>query len=425
MGVPVEEAATEMVERWLDKAVGVDWHTVDDDCLVHAVEAAIRTSAKLDALRARLADALDRSGVAARRGHGNTTALLATVGHNRPRRDAYCDVRHGRRLTRMPHVAEAYRAGLICIDHVQLFGECLHRRFAEQFADFEQQLVEYAIELTFEDFVRLIERWKDYADDTWIDDREAADRSAREVHLSRSFQGRGILSGTLTPLARSIVDAELQRLSRQLFDEEWAEALETLGEGNVSRHDLRRTAGQRRHDALLLMAQPSASRDGGTAPAEPMVYVHCSEAEAAAALEVDAGCDPSPVSFADAVRELDDGTRISRSMLVRLMVRAQLRRVVWGPGREILQFGRRRRFFSGAQREALAIRDRVCSCGCGLPARSCDADHVVEWSDGGATDLANSQPLCRAAHSHKTGAAARRRPGGTTVSGGALLVPQP
>ena len=66
----------------------------------------------------------------------------------------------------------------------------------------------------------------------------------------------------LDPLSGSTVAGELERLERELFEADWAEAKERLG-GDPKVGDLTRTPDQRRADALVEMAKRSA-----TAPAD-------------------------------------------------------------------------------------------------------------------------------------------------------------
>jgi hypothetical protein len=53
-------------------------------------------------------------------------------------------------------------------------------------------------------------------------------------------------------------------------------------------------------------------------------------------------------------------------------------------------------------------RDRTCrGPGCGRLAADCDIDHIVEWQDGGGTDVGNLMHLCR--HHHRLKSVARWR----------------
>lgn len=80
-------------------------------------------------------------------------------------------------------------------------------------------------------------------------------------------------------------------------------------------------------------------------------------------------------------------------------------------GRRPLRFGRERRLFSAAQRDALAIRDGGCRFPeCERPASWCEAHHVIPWSRGGPTDVDDGVLLCRHHHllMHENGWGIRR-----------------
>ncbi len=384
------------------EALGVEWDAMDGEQLAADVEALQVLTDRLDALRARVAAALDRSGLWAEEGHRSCAAMLARQAPHRHGARQGADVRHGDRLRKMLHVAEAFEQGLVTSDHIRVFATCLHPRYEGQFAEFEEQLLGYAVELDWKGWLRLVNLWKDGADRSDPDRVDEKDLAAREVHLSRSFNERGILSGTLTPHARQVVRGELDRLTEVLFRQDWAAACEVLGEGNVTADVLGRTPAQRRHDALLLMAERSAGAGEGCGAADAVVYVHCTEAELAASLEQVAGLRPEGVDVGCAMREYEDGTPISRRMLARLAIRSRIKRVVFDAAGHVLDLGRPGRLFSRSQREAIAVRDRVCRCGCGLSARLCEADHLIEVRDGGLTVVANGQALCHRSHRFKT-----------------------
>jgi hypothetical protein len=68
---------------------------------------------------------------------------------------------------------------------------------------------------------------------------------------------------------------------------------------------------------------------------------------------------------------------------------------------QILWEGYRERYFTPAQRRALAVRDGGCvGPGCLAPPSWCHAHHVIEWEHGGRTDVDNGALLC-AFHHHQ------------------------
>jgi hypothetical protein len=69
--------------------------------------------------------------------------------------------------------------------------------------------------------------------------------------------------------------------------------------------------------------------------------------------------------------------------------------VVLNADSEILDLGRSRRLVSEAIRKALNVRDQGCTTlGCTMPAAFCEAHHLVPWSRGGKTSLADCKLLC-------------------------------
>lgn len=65
---------------------------------------------------------------------------------------------------------------------------------------------------------------------------------------------------------------------------------------------------------------------------------------------------------------------------------------------DVLALGRTRRLVSKAQRRALMVRDRMCQFPACHRTRHLHAHHIVSWSRGGPTDLANLMLLCETHH---------------------------
>jgi 5-methylcytosine-specific restriction endonuclease McrA len=75
---------------------------------------------------------------------------------------------------------------------------------------------------------------------------------------------------------------------------------------------------------------------------------------------------------------------------------ADIERIVFdGPSR-VIDVGVRQRFFTGALRRAIEVRDRHCQhpSGCDVPAQRCEIDHVVPYSRGGLTTQDNGECQC-------------------------------
>ncbi len=94
-------------------------------------------------------------------------------------------------------------------------------------------------------------------------------------------------------------------------------------------------------------------------------------------------------------------TPVSASTAREIMCDGGVRLQVAGDRGEILWEGHRERYFTPAQRRALAVRDGGCvGPGCLAPPSWCHAHHVIEWEHGGRTDVSNGALLC-AFHHHQ------------------------
>jgi hypothetical protein len=83
------------------------------------------------------------------------------------------------------------------------------------------------------------------------------------------------------------------------------------------------------------------------------------------------------------------GTVVSPGQLVPLLGEADIERIVFdGPSR-VIDVGVRRRFFTGALRRAIEVRDRHCQHESG-----CHIDHEIPYSEGGLTVQENGRCLC-------------------------------
>jgi hypothetical protein len=109
--------------------------------------------------------------------------------------------------------------------------------------------------------------------------------------------------------------------------------------------------------------------------------------------------------------ELADGTVIAPGDVAPLLERADIERIMFdGPSR-VIDVGVRRRFFTGALRRAIEVRDRHCQhpSGCDVPAERCHVDHIRPYAEGGLTTQANGRCYC-GFHNRQREARRRQRP---------------
>jgi hypothetical protein len=359
----------------IDALLTLDHDTLDDNELSDAVLDLHRQQARLAAATARLTAAMDTRRVWADDGSRSCGAWLAhrcRLPIGQARTPAWL----GRRLRSMPATAEAFAAGDISQRHACMLASLGGGRTAELFARDEAELVDDAGRLSWADFCRAVEYWRQCADPDGAERDAAHDGAFRRVHLSPGLRGTGHLDGLLTPLGRTTVASALSRIEQELFDADWAAARAEHGDAATACH-LSRTPAQRRHDALVEMARRAV-----TAPAE--------------------GKRPQPLvsvlvgyeTFRGRVCELADRTVITPGTVASLLDEALIERVVFdGPSR-VVDLGRARRFTGGVRR-ALDVLDRGCThAGCDIPAERCQGDHIQPWSRGGDTNPENGQLRC-------------------------------
>ena len=335
-----------------------------------------RQLARLDAAATRSTAAFDASGEWRESGARSLSSWLAGA-CNLPITETRRQISNGRALRYMPLAEEAWLAGDISTSHVGvLAGACSEAR-RETFARDEKILVDDAKYMRFRDFWRTVRYWEQLADADGVEDEAEDERSRRELYLSQSFHGMWLGKMTFDPLSGTIVNNELERLERQLFEADWAEARARLGE-RATAADLRRTAAQRRADALVEMAIRSRTVPADGRRPEPLFSVFV-------------GFE----TLAGRICELANGTVVTPGSVVPWLPQSWIERVVFDGSSRIIDVGVKRRLFTGATRRAVQLRDRQCFHDfCDLPAEDCQIDHIVPYAAGGETTQTNGRPAC-------------------------------
>ena len=304
--------------------------------------------------------------------------------------------RLGRFVFQHPSIADGMRAGHVSLGHVQLLADAYRARHAEVWDRVIPLIVDFCREGRFEDVTRHVQATADK-----LSPKDAADRfeqqiEDRAVSFTTTIDGMGYGRLWLEPFATATFGQELERLYQIEFKKDWAAAKDSLGRNPDNREleDLTRTPTQRRHDALVEMALRSKAAAGGKAEASYCVVLHTTWDTYQAALRHKVTGDDLVVPDGGFC-ETDDGDPISPVAAVYASLEGHLRRIVFGADDEILSFGRARRGFPAPV--AMAVRSKFRRCchpyGCDCRGLRLQTDHVVEWEDGGLTDVANAQPL--------------------------------
>lgn len=364
------------------------FESCSDAAITSAVWEIERDANRLDASRTALAGEWISRGLHRSDGSRSASARLA--------RDTGCSqqsarilVRRAEKLTTMALVAAAFAAGDLSADKVDLLCTANGGKRQLAFAVAEERLLGDALRLGHADLRRHLEHWANAADDAagTGTDQARRDLDGAHLHASPSYRGTVILNGRLDPARGAIFLTELQRLTDELFATDWADTRARWGD-DATVDKIARTPAQRRVEALSIMAQRSAAMAPGSTMARPLFTVLVDH------------------PTAQRICELANGTAIAPAHLAPFLTAADLERAVFGPTGRILDLGRKSRFFRGALRRAIEIRDRHCTFpGCDTPASQCDVDHITEWTNGGTTDQDNGRLRC--------GPHNRQRPGRT------------
>jgi hypothetical protein len=213
----------------------------------------------------------------------------------------------------------------------------------------------------------------------------------RHLRLSPLLDGMTAIDGILDPEAAATVSAAFAPLMVP------ADA------------DDRRSAGQRRADALVEVAALALKTgdlpvlSGTTAAIDLLVPATSLPGEAGGGANRPGGrvLNGSLRLGTGVVHDAPGGPiDLPAATVGRLLCDAAIGRVLLGPDSAVLDLGRRTRLFTPDQRRALNARDGGCRApGCTRPPRYTDAHHVLPWQHGGPTDLTNAVLLCR--HHHR------------------------
>ena len=277
-------------------------------------------------------------------------------------------VRVARALAELPLLSAAMQRGQLSYSKVRALT-----RVAT--ADNERSLLDFARCGTAAHVERLVRGWRRV-------DRVAEARDERRRHETRELRtwvdadGMVVIRGRISPEVGAVVQRALEAASERLYKE----AAGTDPGASET------TAGQRRADALGLLADTAltADLDRGTAGDRYQVVVHVDEG----VLENDQATGQSAV---------EDGPYVSAETSRRIACDAATVVMRHDRDGQPLDVGRKTRTVPPALRRALAARDRRCRFP-GCSSRHCDAHHVRHWAQGGSTNLGNLVLLCRRHH---------------------------
>lgn len=300
----------------------------------------------------------------------------------------------GKAAHELPVAAAAWMDGEISPAHVHALAAFRRPGTRQALLRDEEVLVGHARNLSYRAFRQLLAYWEQHVDPDGCEEAGEMRRARRDVRLSTSFDGMCLGNVTLDAVSGDIVLGELRRLEQALFEADWAAAKADAGEGSGAEaggegaplRRLARTPAQRRADALVEMAIRSRSAPPGARRPAPLLTVLVDYP-----------------TLHGRVCELADGAVVTPGDLLPWITQADVERAVFGSDGRI-EISETSRFFRGATRRAIEVRDRRCTHPmCDEPAAWCEVDHVVPWEVGGPTTQQNGRLLCRFHHRMRQG----------------------
>ena len=382
------------LEHALDLALKVDFALVpvagkEDDLL-----SVTRIRNKVDVLDHRVLMPFDTAQQHRAQGH---TSPVGWMEHNTHTHgdDAARRRRFSRRVRHHPRAEAAMAAGEITARHIDVLDKARRAVGDDAYRIAEQVLVDTAVTKRFEDFARTIDYFIARARPDDPEKREQDQIRDRWASSSRTLDGCGQVDAWLPPLAFTVFDDELRRLTEALYQQDVAEARDRLGRAPLP-EELARDARQRRADALVLMAQRSAAHGDDQVPKSRFVInLHAGAGLMLQVLERliaalrdggDDEIDLEGISIGpEDLCEDDAGNLITVNTLVLAILTGKVRGYLYDPDGVPLRYGRARDLFAKDQADSLRARYRRCAhpYGCGHTGHRLQSNHITDAATAG------------------------------------------
>ena len=292
-------------------------------------------------------------------------------------------------------------------------------RCGDQLTDAIEVLLDHCEQLPYDDSRACVQRWEILAD---LDGSHRSRMSSEERRVA--FVGEDDGGVFINASGGSALDAaEMTTIFDTFVEQEFRnDVIERTGRHgpDAPASLLSRTDAQRRFDALHNIFRAAAANSHQAPPIPMVVNLVCDQwtfddvvaRHGLGEAPIDDGIRSDP-----AVRrcETDTGTPLLPDDALRAALDGHIRRVVLDSDGIPINFGRKRRLFTGAAREAALLLAKRCECpGCTVKKRFTQIDHLHEHTDGGDTDVVNAGVEC-GRHNRlksKNGLVAVRRPDG-------------
>jgi uncharacterized protein DUF222 len=272
----------------------------------------------------------------------------------------------GKHLERLPKTEEAFAHGQLGYQHIAVLARTAENLGAAAVRAEEGSLLKAAQSMDPGQFTTVAKNFEHRVDAAAALAETNRAYQRRYLHISEPQGGVVRLDGLLDAEGGATVRAALARLMKPTTDDQ-------------------RTHGQRCADALVeFCRQVPGSKRGSSGP-RPQLIIRASP-------DTLAGITGAPAG------ELEGGGTVPAETVQRHACDSALVRMT---GRTELdhELNHASRTLPTSTRRALEARDRHCVWpGCSRPLGWCDGHHLVWWTRGGETSLANLALLCRPHH---------------------------
>ncbi len=368
----------------LKAAFDVPLSELSDEELSERLERFPALTAQLDALRVRTVAAADARNVGRLSDQRNIANHVASVSNADPATIRF-DNRIADWLIEMPIIADAFAAGNITIEHVELLRKVDNPRVHVQMIDAQELFVSWLTTVVFRDLKTLFDEWLLGADPDGAEPTEHHPETGMTV---KTVAG-GMVNVTITmdPLQGAAFKGDLASECARLREHE-----RETGQ--------RQTVRKRQLHALLNLTGRGAARPNGT-HARPRVHIVMSQRvyeETLAWLEDPANNDLPVIdrTDVDSKCQLIDGTPIHPLYGLTASATAKFRRTVYSArGRPIHDSYDTRSIPDWIKDIGLITSNGKCSNPvCDAPFAWLHGDHITPYSHTQDTSVANSRPLC-------------------------------
>lgn len=256
--------------------------------------------------------------------------------------------------------------------------------------------------LEFDDFKRVVKRWERLAD------TDGSHRDAQQNHANRNahvavWDGVGHLVAEFGE-ADGLANREIfERFVETEFRADWEAVVAEHGDSACTEL-MPRTDAQRRADAITAIFESAASTPTGSRRPRPVLNVLVDSRTFEDLLiehrllpeRFDDPFESGEPLVVDQRCESEHGDPIDPTTALQVAIHGLVRFVILDDEGVPIRWGRERRLFTGAARDAvLSLWPRCTAPGCRVRSRRSEADHTVPWAAGGRTDPDNGGPRCR------------------------------